>query len=197
LALLSTSEIGGLFNHMNIRKFAVLVSCLALAGCSTPTSVDTGAVKARTFDFVAPGKADFADDSASTHTLIQAAIEDTLEGKGLSRIDGGGDVKVAYLVLVGNNVSTVAINDYFGYGRDDEALAALAHRASAVENNDPDYYEAGALVIDIIDAGTHKLLRRDHVVRPLFRNTPPDVREARIRDAVAEALDGLKIDGAD
>ena len=182
---------------MKCTHFLALAA-LVLAGCATsePTRVDTGAIKARTFDFVSakPKKADFADDSASTHALIQAAITDELAAKGLARIEGGGDVKVAYLVIVGDNVRTTAINDYFGYGRDDASLVDQAHKASAVDNLNPDAYEAGALIIDVVDARDFKLLRRDYVVRPLFRNTPPDVREARIRDAVAEALAGLRVE---
>jgi hypothetical protein len=183
---------------MTSRTIACLAA-LVLAGCSTtaPTRVDTGPIRAGTFDFVAvsPKAAEFDDDSASTHALIQAAITDVLADKGLARQEGGGDVKVAYLVIVGNNVTTTSINDYFGYGREDADLAEQAHKASAVNNKNPDYYEAGALVIDVVDAKDFKLLRRDYVVRPLFRNTPPDVREAKIRDAVAEAIEGLRIAG--
>ncbi|HEY8239984.1 MAG TPA: DUF4136 domain-containing protein [Kiritimatiellia bacterium] len=179
------------------RNIAMAAALLALAGCATeqPARVSTGAIKASTFDFVtvAPGKHEFADDSASTHASIQAAIQDVLAAKGLNRSEGGGDVKVAYLVIVGNNVTTTSINDYFGYGREDAKLVEQAHKASAVDNKNPDYYEAGALVIDIIDAKDFKLLRRDYVVRPLFRNTPPDIREARIRDAVSEALAELQV----
>ena len=181
-------------NHTTRFVFG-LVGLLVVGCTSTPTRVDTGPIKAMTFDFVtaSPAKTDFSENDAAVHAVIQSAIADHLSRKGLARVEGGGDVKVAYLLIVGNNVTTRSVNDYFGYGRDADALVEKAHKASAVDNQNPDYYEAGAMVIDIIDAGKFTLLQRSFVVRPLLRDASPDVREARIRDAVDEALHDLRI----
>ena len=64
---------------------------------------------------------------------------------------------VAYLVIVGNNASTEAISTYFGYNRDAAALHDKAQDAYASSKN-PNYFEAGTLLIDLIDAKTYKLL---------------------------------------
>jgi hypothetical protein len=175
---------------------AVVFGMVACAGCSTPTRVGSGAIKAATFDFVQnlPGrKTDFSENTEAVHQIIQKAITDHLAQKGVARSVGGGDVKVAYLIIVGDNVSTMAINDYFGYNRDDWELADKAHKAYTVNNKNPDYFEAGTLLIDVLDAKTHKLLMRNHVTKPILRNPPPDAREARIREAVDEALKNLRI----
>jgi hypothetical protein len=37
--------------------------------------------------------------------------------QGVSRAADAGDVTVAYLIIVANNVTTTSINTYFGYGR--------------------------------------------------------------------------------
>lgn len=186
----------GAMNHTTRFAFA-LVGLLAVAGCtSTPTRVDKGPIKAATFDFVARAtgpRSTIAESDEAVHAMIQDAITANLAAKGVARVEGSGDVKVAYLVVVGNNVTTVEVNDYFGYGRDSAELADRAHKASAVDNKNPDYFESGALLIDIIDARTFELLKRNYVVRPIMRDLPAEERQARIRDAVDEALGGLRI----
>ena len=124
--------------------------------------------------------------------MIQDAISRNLEGKGLTKLASGGDVTVAYLIVVGDNVSTEAISTYFGYGRDDTALLTKAEDAYTSSSN-PNYFQAGTLLIDIIDAKTFKLLKRSYVTRPLLRNPTAEARAARIQEAVDAALKDLQI----
>jgi hypothetical protein len=172
------------------------VAVVAIAGCSTPTHVDKGPIKANSFSFLLPGplpEAAFAENRRQIHALVQEAIVNNLGAKGVRRIAEGGDVTVAYLIIVGNNATTSAINDYFGYGPDAIALADKAHEAYA-EGNQRNYFEAGTLLIDIIDSRTHKVLARNYVTRPILRNPPADVRQARIQEAVNEALKGVRVE---
>jgi outer membrane murein-binding lipoprotein Lpp len=175
----------------------VTAGLVVLAGCSsTPTKVDTGAIKASTFNFVNKGavpSANFAENRQPVHAMIQEAITKSLASKGVSRAADAGDVTVAYLIIVANNVSTTSINTYFGYGRDTEGLVDKAHEKFSIENKNPNDFEAGTLLIDIIDSKTFALLRRTYVVRPILRNPPADVRRARIQEAVDEALKDLRI----
>jgi len=169
---------------------------LALAGCSsTPTKVDSGTVHARTFNFVErsgkPSPA-YADNRQTIHPMIQGAIAKNLAGRGVSQVPSGGDVTVAYLIIVGNNASTTSINDYFGYGEDAAALHDKANTAYTRSKN-PNYFEAGTLVIDIIDSKSFKLLRRAYATRPVLRNLPDDARAARIQEVVDEILRDLRI----
>jgi len=169
---------------------------VVLAGCSsTPSRVNTGPVHADTFSFVTgrPAPPEYAEKRAQIHRLIQNAITTNLTTKGLSRAPAGGDVFVAYLLILGNNVSTTDVNDYFGYGRDSDALLDKAHEKSAIDSQNPNYYEAGALVIDVIDAKTYKLLYRNYAVRQVLRNLPEDARAERIQQAVDQALTGLRV----
>ena len=169
---------------------------LALTGCSsTPAKVDTGTIHARTFSYVntgakpAPG---YADNRQFIHPLIQGAITKNLSGQGLSQLPAGGDVTVAYLIITGNNASTTAINDYFGYGEDATALHQKAHTAYTGSKN-PNYFEAGTLVIDIIDSKSFKLLKRGYATRPIFSNLTDDARAARIQEVVDEILRDTRI----
>jgi hypothetical protein len=174
----------------------VNLAALLVAGCSsTPTRVDKGPIRAASFSFIARGprtEPAFADNREQIHGMIKESISRNLASKGLKKVASGGDVIVAYLVIVGNNASTEAIDTYFGYGRDASALEDKA-QAAYTSNKNPNYFEAGTLLIDFIDAKTYKLLKRSYVSRPLLRNPSAEVRAERIQEAVDEALRDVRI----
>ncbi len=172
------------------------VAAIAAAGCKTPGKVDTGPIKASTFSFLRPGplpEAAFAENRQQVHVMVQEAIDQNLTAHGLRRVADGGDVTVAYLIIVGNNVTTTAINDYFGYTEDAAALIDKAHMAYT-DGKQRGYFEAGTLLIDLVDTRTRKVLRRNYVTRQLLQNPAADIRKARIQEAVNEALQGVRIE---
>jgi len=183
--------------HMK-KTFTISLGLAALlvAGCSsTPTHVDKGPIHAETFSFVAktPSMTPvYADGREHVHAMIQDAITRNLAAKGLSRVASGGDVTVAYLVIVGNNVSTELVNTYFGYGRDASGLHDKAQDRYTRSKN-PNYFEAGTLLVDTIDARTYKLLKRSYVVRPLLRNPTEEARAERIHEAVNAVLKDVRL----
>jgi len=178
-----------------ISLVAVALAGLIIAGCkSTPTRVDRGPVNARTFNFVnggSPPSATFADKREEIHRMIQDAITQNLARKGVSRVAENSDVTVAYLVIVGNDVSTESIDKYFGSGRD-ESLHDKAQEAYGKSKN-PNSFQAGTLLIDILDSKNYKLLKRNYVVRPLLNKPTAEVRRSHIQEAVDEALKDLQV----
>jgi len=174
----------------------VILTGLLIAGCSTPPKrVDTGTIKARTFSFIDGGASPAsagADGREQVHRVIQDAITQNLAGKGLSKVASGGDVIAAYLVILGNNANTESISTYFGHGRDDWELHEKAQKAYNNSKN-PNHFEAGTLLIDIIDSKTFEVLRRAYVVRPLLHNPSAEARAAHIQEAVGEVLKDLRI----
>ena len=169
----------------------VAAGVLTLAGCSSaPTKVDTGSIRASTFSFVDGGvkpRPTYSDNREAVHAMIQEAITKNLAARGVARVATGGDVTVAYLVILGNNVSTVSINDYFGYRDDAWALHEKAQAAYTGTKN-PNSFEAGTLLIDIIESKGFKVVKRDYATRPILRNLPDDARAARIQEVVDEIL---------
>lgn len=174
------------------------LTALLLAGCRTspPSTVDTGPIRANSYSFIAGGvhraAPEFADRREQVHAMIQASISQNLSGRGLSQMPKDGDVIVAYLVIVGNNASTEAISTYFGYGRDAAGLQEKAHEAYT-SSKSPNRFEAGTLLIDLIDGKTYKLLKRSFVVRPILRNPTAEVQAQRIQEAVDTALQDLRL----
>ena len=111
--------------------------------------------------------------------MIQEAITKNLAARGVKRVPAGGDVTVAYLVILGDNVSTRSINDYFGYSDDAWALHEKAQQAYTGTGN-PNSFEAGTLLIDIIDNKGFKVRMRNYATR----SAPP--RPARGRPSRAD-----------
>ena len=124
--------------------------------------------------------------------MIQDAITRTLSMRGVNKVPQGGDITVAYLVITGNNASVSTVNDYFGYRDDTTDLNDKAFKAYTKSNN-PNYFEAGTLVIDLIDTRTSKLLKRGYASRPLLRNPSSDTRAARLQEVVDEIFQDLRI----
>jgi hypothetical protein len=99
---------------------------------------------------------------------------------------------VAYLVILGNNVTQRSINDYFGYRDDAWALLDKAHEAYANTGN-PNSFEAGTLLIDIIENKGFKVRARNYTTRSLLRDVPENERPARIQDVVDSVLKSVRI----
>jgi hypothetical protein len=174
----------------------LVVSVLALTGCSSaPAKVDKGTINARTFSFVARPNRPVpigAENRTPIHTMVQAAIAKNLAARGVTQVPSGGDVTVGYLIVTGNNATTSTINDYFGYGEDASGLEDKAHKAYT-ENKNPNYFEAGTLLIDIVDTKTYKLLNRNYATRELLKNASESTRVERLQGVVDEILNGVRI----
>ena len=179
---------------MKSLLLVITAGIIGLCGCSsTPTEVTSGSARAQTFSFVqrAPRPVGAGDERKPVHDLIHESISKNLQARGLQPA-ADGDITVAYLIVVGNNASTEMISDYFGYGRDFDELHNKAQKAYTKSHN-PNYFEAGTLLIDIIDSKTFKLIKRGHATRPILRNPSQDARAANIQEAVDEILRDLRI----
>ncbi len=178
----------------------VILGCLllaiALAACSSvKTHVDKAPVTARTFSFLNTGREipNYAEDRRQAHVAIQQALINNLASKGVSYVATGGDITVAYLVVVGNNATTTSLNSYFGYTDDAEAMVKQVHKEQTSSQESRGYFEAGTLVIDILDPKTSKLLQRRTVQAEVLRNLPVETRTARVQSLVDDALKDISI----
>lgn len=171
---------------------ATFALIFAVVGCSSvKTHVDNGPVSARTFSFLDPGPRQapsYAEGRKQAHAMIQQALIHNLASKGITQVATGGDVTVAYLVIVGNNASTTSLNSYFGYTEDSEALVNRVHKEQTMSQDNRNYFEAGTLVIDILEPKTSKLLQRRSIHAEVLRNLPMEQRTERVQGIVDQAL---------
>lgn len=189
--------------HHIRNSVLALTAVLAFAGCSStsnpPLQVDRGPIHPGTFNFVAnkasaaAQRGDRGERRKFVHGAIQETITENLTAKGFKKVDGQAEVAVAYLVVIGNGAATLLVDDYFGLGREGEAIGNKAHDASGNVLTGVNYSEAGLLVIDLVDPATSKVLKRSSVVRPVLRNAPEELRKEHIQEAVTEALKDLQV----
>jgi hypothetical protein len=184
--------------NMKTNTYAlIVVGALALAGCSSvKTKVDTGPIHASSFSFINTGSRDlpsYAEKQKQVHAMVQEAITKNLAAKGVKYVNQGGDIIVAYLIIAGNNATTTSLNEYFGYTPDATALVEKAHNEQAIKGGERSYFEAGTLVIDILDASGTKVLKRSTVQAPILRGLTPDARQERIQGFVDQALSDLRV----
>ena len=183
------------FGPLRSSMATTLLGCLLLAGvlvaCSSvKTYVNKAPVKARTFSFLNTGSRDlpsYAEASQQAHTMIQQAINRNLAAKGVSQVPSGGDVTVAYLVVVGNNSTTTSLNSYFGYTDDSNAFVDKIH-AQETGNQARGYFEEGTLVVDFVEPSTSKVLQRRCIAAPVLRNLSAENRSERIQTIVDQVL---------
>ena len=181
---------------INLLLLLALVAFAPAASAGAPAKVNKGVIHARTFNFVTTSSKPtpaFVDNSAAVHAMIQKAITRNLAARGVTRVSAGGDVTVPYLVITGNNSSTTAIAEYFGYGDDYADLHERAQKAYTRTKN-PNHFEAGTLLIDIVDGRNFKLMKRGHATRPSLRNLSAAAKAARIQEVVDEILRDARIE---
>ena len=179
----------------------LLLGCLLLAGslaaCSSvKTRVDKAPVRARSFSFLNTGSRPlpgYAENRQEAHVAVQQALIKNLAAKGVSYVASGGEVTVAYLIVVGNNAVTTSMNDYFGYTSDSAAIVEKVHAQDTGSDQARAYVEAGTLVIDFVEPTTSKLLQRRSVQAQLLRNLPQEQRIARLQGIVDQALNDVVI----
>ena len=180
----------------NLLLLLTLIVLPPSASAKAPDKINKGVIHARTFNFATPSSKpapDFVDDTAAVDAMIQKAITKNLGARGVTRVNTGGDVTVPYLVITGNNVSTRAIRAYFGYSDDVSDLHDRAQKAYTRTKN-PNHFEAGTLLIDIVDGKNFKLMKRGHVTRGSMRNLSAGAKAARIQEAVDEILRDVRIE---
>src|SRR5688572_2622955 len=179
----------------NLLLLLALVAFTPAASAKAPAKVNKGPIHARTFNFIqvsskpVPG---IVDDRAPIHAMIQKAITKNLAARGVTRVNAGGDVTVPYLIITGNNISTRSIRDHFGYSDDVSDLHDRAQKAYTRTKN-PNHFEAGTLLIDIVDGKNFKLMKRGHATRPSLRDLSAGAKAARIQEVVDEILRDVRI----
>jgi hypothetical protein len=176
--------------------FGLLLLIGTLTACSSvKTHVDKGAIKASTFSFLNTGNRSspgVADQRQKAHAMVQAAITSNLAAKGITYTPSGGNVTVAYLIVVGNNGITTPLDSYFGNPDETDAIVNKVSKENG-SSSQRNYFEAGILVIDFIEPATSKLIQRRSIQAEVLRNLPQETRSERLQGLVDQALKDVPI----
>lgn len=170
--------------------FATLASIvLVLVGCNTVPMPKGSVGDSRTARFISPEKATsdtFADAAHASLPVIRDAIAQELATAGITITEGASDLAINYLLILQDGATTRMVGDYYSSASSD--ILRAAHARGDTAGNDDNYLPQGAILIDVIDAKTNKLIYRNYAAGPVVKGMPEAERTARIRDAVAEAL---------
>lgn len=112
---------------------------------------------------------------------LQGALEKGLAGRGFERVSGGTpDLLIHYHANISRRIDINRLDSERGYCYGDDC------QVRTVE------VEAGTLVVDVVDAGTNRLVWRgwaQHSVHDMLNDR--DTMERRINDAVTRMLEQL------
>lgn len=176
------------------RCFSLATVLTALCSCSStiemPKHTSAGYTSARFV--VADSRNRVASTAPEQDPAFNAAIKESLRKEFASQgISVGGeqaDLIIAYMLIRQNSASTTMNRDYFGNGRNAMTILEEAHERGVIQNKSPDDFIHGAIVIDVLDAQTNKLIFRNFAVRPVTAQVDAATRQRRIDSAVAQAL---------
>ena len=181
---------------VNISRLSSL-AVVVLAICSCAPTVEKakgtsrGYQSARFVETKRPDRAASAtalEDDPEFNAAVRRAIAREFDANKVPMTGGSADLIIAYMLLRQNSVATTMNNDYFGNGRDPMAILEEAHKRGVINNKRPDDFLRGAIVIDVLDARTNKLVFRNYAVRPVTGGLDASARQARINSAVSQAL---------
>lgn len=181
---------------MNISRLSSLaVVALTLCSC-TPTvekakGTSRGCQSARFVQTTIPDRAPSGralEDDPAFNAAVRHAITREFDANGVPVTGGSADLIIAYMLLRQNSVATTMNSDYFGNGRDPRAILEEAHTRGVLKNKRPDDFLRGAIVIDVLDARTNRLVFRNYAVRPVTEGVDAATRQSRLNATVSQAL---------
>lgn len=174
-----------------IRLLSIAAAAIALNACSSGVDMPGGTSKGYSSARLVARKTGAPASTATqaqVHGMIQKSLAAQFTSNGMAYNQPGADLVVGYLVVFQDNAMTTYFDDYFGYGRDPEAISEQAHKKGVIEGTRPDSFERAGIVIDIIDARTNKLVYRDFAAGDIVKGVSDSTRAQRVDNAVQTAL---------
>lgn len=172
-------------------RILLAAACLGFVSCSTNVDMPKGTSKgygsARLIQRDPASPAITNATEKQVHGMIQKSISKQFASRGMAYGKGNADLVVAYLVIYQEPGMTADYRDWFGYGRNADDIAVLAHNRGALGSR-PEYFRQAGIVTDVIDSRTNKLVYRNFAKGDVIKGASDSTRSARIDAAVVQAL---------
>jgi len=174
----------------NIGRFTLLsLLALCFVGCTSVPMPQGSSKGYSTVRFIAPNPP-LGDDGSprfmEANSMIKKAIATEMNKNGVKVVEGKADLIVAHLIVLQDNISTSYSNQYYGL-QDYADIVTLAHK-EGMKKHYPEKVQKRALVIDVIDAKTYKLVYRDYALSGTLAHLPAEERQGQINQAVEQIL---------
>ncbi|WOO42992.1 DUF4136 domain-containing protein [Rubellicoccus peritrichatus] len=171
-----------MFKALQILALPIILAT-AFVGCETVKMDTSGSAKGyTTVSFVTEARPGFTPEETQADLMVRQAIADDFASHGIEGMQSGGELIVNYLIIVQDKATTTSLADYYGDSTADIISAAHSKRGSA------GYLGRGAVVIDIIDAKTNKVIYRNYAHKTLLPHPTEEARRRNINSAVQQAL---------
>ncbi|ELA8173021.1 DUF4136 domain-containing protein [Vibrio alginolyticus] len=157
-----------------------LVVMLVSACTTVTTDVDKQADFSayRTFDFGAQAKAPTSIDGRR----IEQGLAEQLEGKGLIKVNSGGDLYVHHDIVEESELVSSGSSVSFGYG----------WNSFGVITSSPERYKErkyGKLVVELVDAKANQVVWKGVSSRKLSESMSSEKRESLIQEEIAKMFE--------
>ncbi len=152
----------------------------ACSGLSTSTDYDPAANfgSYSTYSWTSSGGT--ADDL--TNTRIKSAVDAALAAKGLSKVDSGGDLAVAYQVTSAEQTSYTTVGSGFGGYR-------WGWGGGGMETTTEQTYTQGTVILAMFDEGTKSLVWKGEASNTVDPGASPEDRAKNIQSAMDKMLE--------
>ena len=157
-----------------------LVVMLVSACTTVTTDVDKQADFSayRTFDFGAQAEAPTSIDCRR----IEQGLAEQLEGKGLIKVNSGGDLSVHHDIVEESELVSSGSSVSFGYG----------WNSFGVITSSPERYKErkyGKLVVELVDAKANQVVWKGVSSRKLSESMSSEKRESLIQEEIAKMFE--------
>ncbi|MDW1847588.1 DUF4136 domain-containing protein [Vibrio sp. Vb2110] len=157
-----------------------LVVMLVSACTTVTTDVDKQADFSayRTFDFGAQAEAPTSIDVRR----IEQGLAEQLEGKGLNKVNSGGDLYVHHDIVEESELVSSGSSVSFGYG----------WNSFGVITSSPERYKErkyGKLVVELVDAKANQVVWKGVSSRKLSESMSSEKRESLIQEEIAKMFE--------
>lgn len=169
-----------------LAVFAVILNACS-PGVDMPSGTSKGYNSARLVARKSSAPASTAEQN-QVHGMIQRSIAAQFNANGLDYNKGAADLVVTYLVVLQDNAMTTYFDEFYGHGRDPEAISDAAHKKNVIDGKRPDEFERAGIIVDIVDARTNKLVYRNFGAGDVVRGLDDATRARRVNAAVNTAL---------
>lgn len=178
-----------------MKKLYTLISLcfgiILLSGCSTTKKIDfpkgssAGYSTFRMYEHNPDHVPDFTNREDRVNSYLKSALESEFKAQGLQESPENAELIVSFLLVVQNTAVTAAVSDYYVSSGSD--IVSEAHRRLG-KSNKPSGYEAGAIVVDIIDKDSGTVIYRNFAKREVLDYLTPAEKEKYTKEAAVEAV---------
>jgi hypothetical protein len=168
---------------------SLCIGIILLSGCSTtkidlPKGNSEGYTSFRMYEHPSSHILDLSNPEDRANAWLQEALKSEFEANGLKESKDNAELIVAYLLVVQDTAVSTAISDYYMSSGSD--ILSEAHRRMEKKNM-PGGFEAGSIVVDIVDTNTGDLIYRNYASRQILPGLTDKERKTRIDQAVTDA----------